>query len=120
MRETTDTTSRFADKSIPDGEHVFTVKNVKKKYGGANKDKPFYVWLVSFKGKEGEQVLMPNMMGPLLKAIGCTEIKPGHYDWDTDAVEGKTFKATVSREPDKKDPSKMRQQMANFEEELPF
>lgn len=126
MRETTDTSNKYGNgKEIEDGQFDFTVVSVKKKYGGKDKNSPFFVWTLTYgvNNEEVEQVLMPNMMGGLLKALSCTEIEPNKFDWDTDAQGGKQFTATVSHEPDKKDPSKIRQKMGDFkavEGSIPF
>lgn len=123
MRESIDTTDNYPDKDIPDGAYEFKVISVDKKYGGKNKDKPFYIWKLEYEGVKGEQVLMPNKMGDLLLALGCTQTKPGHFDWDTELVVNQIFSATVSHEADRKDPSKIRQQMSGFKkvkEEAPF
>lgn len=121
-REQTDTNDSYPDKDIPDGTYEFKVISCQKKFGGKNKDKAFFVWKLQYEDLKGEQVLMPNKMGGLLKVLGCTEDKPGHFDWDTDAVEGKEFKATVSHAPDAKDPTKIRQEMGDFKEAtgIPF
>ena len=123
MRETIDTNDSYPDKDIPDGTYEFKVLSCEKKFGGANKDKPFYVWKLEFEGVRGEQVLMRNNMGDLLRALGCKEVKSGQFDWDTDLVANQVFSATVTHEPDKKDPSKIRQQMSGFkkvESDVPF
>lgn len=124
-REITDTNSNFSAKEIPDGPHDFKVISVVKKFGGANKDKAFYVWALEYEGKSGEQALMPNMMGDLLRVLGCKEAEPNKFDWDTEDVVYSKFSAVVSHEPDKKDPSKIRQVMKEFkkvgaQEEIPF
>ena len=120
MQETIDTASRYNNSSdIPDGTYTFEVVTVRKKYKG---EIPFYIWTLEYdKDQEGDQVLLPSMMGDLLRVLGCKEISPKKYEWDPDNMEGKEFIATVSHEPDKKDPSKMRQQMTNFRAaDLPF
>lgn len=122
-REQTDTNDNYPDKDIPDGTYEFKVLSATKKYGGEKKDKPFYVWKLEYEGVKGEQVLMPNMMGELLRALGCEETKPGQFDWDTELVVNQVFSATVSHEADKKNPAKIRQQMKDFKkvkEEAPF
>ena len=114
--ESTDTNGMYPDKNISDGKHTFTIKKVVgKPLGGAYG----YVWTLEEEGKTYEQVLFGNMMGGLLKVLGCSETSPGKYEWDTDAVTGKTFSTKVSHSPDKKNPSKMRQQMTDFDE-IPF
>lgn len=121
MRETLDTNDSYPDRDIPDGKYEFKVISVQKKYGGAAKDKPFYVWNLEYEGVKGEQVLMPNTMGPLLKALGCEEAKPGVYEWDTELMVNQVFSATVSHKMDKK--GKLRQEMSGFEkvkEDAPF
>lgn len=122
-REITDTNDSYPDRDIPDGTYDFKVLRCEKKYGGAKKDKPFYVWTLEYEGVKGEQILMPNMMGDLLRALGCPESKPGVFDWDTELVVNQVFKATVSHAPDRKDPNKIRQQMSEFKavkEDIPF
>lgn len=114
--ETIDTSSAFPDKNISDGKHSFTVISViGKQLGGAYG----YVWKLEEDGKLYEQVMFGNEMGPLLKILGCTEIAPGKYEMETDAMVGKMFSATVSHVPDKKKPDVMRQKMTEFDE-LPF
>lgn len=109
MRETTDTNSNFDNKDLPDGTRTWEIVQVRKQKG-------FYVWLLECEaeGLEGEQVLFPNNMGPLLRLLGCTETSKGVFDWDMDMVEGQKFIATVSHAPDKKDPTKIRQNMTDF------
>lgn len=122
-QEQTDTNDNYPDKDIPDGSYDFKVLGVKKKYGGQNKDKPFYIWSLEYEGVKGEQVLMPSTMGGLLSALGCQESKPGVYEWDTELMVNQIFSATVTHVKDKKDPSKIRQQMTDFkkvQEEAPF
>lgn len=108
MRETTDTNRQFSEgfnRNIPDGEHLLTIKGVESKMKGTVK---FYIW----KFDMGDQILLPSMMGGLLKALGCTETLPGEYDWETEAQEGKQVLATVSHGLDKK--NVMRQHMGKF------
>jgi hypothetical protein len=112
MREQTDTNDNFPDRDIPDGTYTFKIESVAKRYGGANKDKPFYSWKLEYDGVKGEQVLMPKKMGGLLKVLGCTETTPGHFDWDTDLVQGQYFQATITHALDKK--GTMRQEMGLF------
>ena len=121
MRETTDTNDNYPDRDIPDGTYEFKVINVAKRYGGANKDKPFYSWKFEYEGIQGEQVLMPNHMGDLLRVLKCTEMEKGKFDWDTELVVNQFFEATVTHEADKQ--GKMRQRMSGFKavkEDVPF
>lgn len=118
MRETTDTNRQFSNsfsKEIPDGEHLLTIKGVERKTKG---EVVFYIW----KFDMGDQILLPSMMGGLLKVLGCIETEPGKYDWETDAQAGKQVWATVSHALDKKDV--MRQHMGKFKpvdaEGMPF
>lgn len=126
-RETTDTSANYGNKDIEDGNWDFTIVSCTKKYGGTNKDTPFYVWKLKYEKGDGEQILLPSMMGGLLRALGAKEELPNVFTWDTEDYNGKRFNATVSHEPDKKDPSKMRQKMGHFqlpmskaESEIPF
>lgn len=122
MREEIDTNDNYPDRDIPDGEYTFIIDKIVKRYGGKNKDVPFYSMKVKYEEIMGEQVLMPNKMRGLLKVLGCTETLPGKYDWDPDLMEGKMFNATIKHEVDKK--GTMRQQMVDFksakEADVPF
>jgi hypothetical protein len=114
-REITNTVNNFADYNIKDGQHTFKVLEVRSMQDGR-----FYIWKLEYGGDHGlvgEQLLMPNMMGDLLRVLACTEIEPNKFDWETGEQVDKTFSATVSHKPDKKDPTKMRQHMSGF---LPF
>jgi hypothetical protein len=110
--EMTDTANKYANKDLPDGTGLFRVNGVEKKYGKNGGE--FFIWKLQFKGGEGEQVLLPNMMSGLLKVLGCEEVEPNKFRWDTNEQDGKTFEATVSRKPDLKDPNKIRQHMGDF------
>lgn len=126
MMETVNTRGQF-DNSLPDGEREFRVERIARKEKGTV---VLYIWELSFDGagerEVGEQVLLPSMMGELLRVLGCEEVTPNKFNWDRDLMPGKVFIATVSREPDKKDPSKIRQQMKGFKksektgDEIPF
>lgn len=121
-REITDTTNKYANQEIPDGARIYKVLGVEKKFGKNGGE--FFIWKLAYDGGVGEQVLLPNMMGALLRAIGCTETEPNKFDWDTNDQDGKAFSATVSHKPDIKDPTKIRQHMSEFDvvksEEIPF
>lgn len=114
-RETTDTNSKFND-DIPEGVYDFEVVKVSRR---DIKGKVGYEWTLEYKKEgssyEGRQLLWPNQMGALLKILGCKEVSTGKYEWDTDLMQGKTFKAKVFRQPDKKDLSKVYQMMDSFE-----
>lgn len=113
MIEEIDTNSKFSNKDIPDGKNTFRVMSVKK-------NEKLYIFTLSYdNGKEGEQVFFSSTIAPLLKALGCKESKPGVYILDTDVILGTSFVATVSREADKKDPTKIYQRMKDFGE-VPF
>jgi len=125
MNETIDTRGQF-DTALPDGEREFRVEKIMRREKGPT---IMYIWQLSFEGEEeresGEQVLLLNMMGDLLRVLGCKETSPKKFDWDRDLLPGTFFIATVSHEPDKKDPTKIRQQMTGFkksekESETPF
>lgn len=110
MRETTDTSSRFLG-DLPDGPNIFKVVNIEKFYSPAE----FFVFHLNWSGGDGKQTFFANMMGPLLRTLGCEETSPNVFEWDTDVQFGKRFKATVSHAPDKKDATKIRQHMGAFE-----
>lgn len=125
MRETTDTTSQFND-DIPDGTYDFRIAKV---YGKDIKGKRGYEWSLDYTMDgnlcNGRVLTWPNQIGPLLAILGATELSKGKYEWEPDLMEGKTFKATIIHEPNKKDPSKIYQNMKDFKpseqtEETPF
>lgn len=97
-RESTDTNSQFND-DIPDGTHDFEIVKV---YAKDIKGKKGYEWTLEYDGGQGKVLTWPNQIGPLLKVLGCKENEPGKYDWDTELMEGKTFKATIVHEKAKK------------------
>ena len=117
MREITDTTNMG---DLEDGQDVFTINKIEKRYGA----KEFFFFGLIGKKSEGSQILFPNMMGPLLRALKCTETETNKFDWDPDEQVGKKFVATVSHATDKKDVTKIRQHMSDFkqvdENDIPF
>src|SRR5947207_7069356 len=114
MNETIDTRGQY-DTSLPDGEREFRVEKIRRLEKGPT---VMYVWELSFDGDTenefGEQVLLPSMMGDLLRVLGCTEVSSKKFEWDRDLLVGKYFIATVFHEPDKKKPEVIRQQMNGF------
>lgn len=122
-QEMTDTTSQFND-SIPDGVHDFEIMLVVRK---DIKGKKAYEWTLEYEDGEGKVLTWPNQVGPLLALLGAKEDpdKKGHYLWETEMMQGKTFKATISHDPDKKNPSKVYQNMKDFQtserpDDVPF
>ncbi len=107
---------------LPDGRNAFRVLSVDKKYGKNNSE--FFVWKLQHEKGEGEQLLMPNMMGGLLRVLKCIEAEPEVFNWDTFDQVNKTFLATVSHKPDAKNPNVIRQHMGDFADvdpnEVPF
>lgn len=91
MIDEIDTNNDFSDRIIPDGPHHFRVL-------GTRKVKSSYAWALSYEnGAEGEILLFPNMMGPLLQALGCKEgSEPGKYVLNTDITDGAQFDAVIS------------------------
>lgn len=127
VRETTDTNANYGNKEIGDGSWDFTLLGISKKFGGQNKDTPFYALKVKYAKGDGEQILLPSMMGGLLRVFGAKEVQPNIFEWDTEDYDGQSFNATVSHEADKKDPAKIRQKMGKFQppmakktEDIPF
>lgn len=119
-RESTDTNSDFANEPIEDGRKTFKVISVRKHMKG---DTKMYFWELEYEGNQGTQLLLPSMMGDLLRVLGCTETKKNEFDWETELMEGKSFEATVVHAVDKK--GVMRQNMSEFaaskkEDEVPF
>ena len=122
--EITDTNNQFND-SIPDGTYDFSVQRVVRK---EIKGKRAYEWTLDYDGGQGKVLTWPNQVGPLLALLGAKEDaeKKGHYLWETDMMTGKTFKATISHDPDKKDPNKVYQNMKEFKatekktDDIPF
>ena len=108
MIRTTDTNSKYNDRDLPNGERRFTVVQIVDGPKGSNK------WMLKYDGGEGAQLLWPEGEGPLLKVLECRESRPGVFEWDSDLMSGKSFIATVSEVPDKKDATVMRKKMAGF------
>lgn len=108
-RENTDTNSDFKNDPLPDGRRTFKVVSVRKHMKG---DTKMYFWELSHKDGEGTQLLLPSMMGGLLRVLGCTETRKNEFDWETELMEGKSFDATVSHGVDKN--GVMRQNMTDF------
>lgn len=122
-QESTDTASQFND-NIPDGPHEFEIVKVVRK---EIKGKKAYEWTLEYEDGEGKVLTWPNKAGPLLALLGAKEdpdIK-GRYLWETETMQGKTFKATISHDADKKNPAKIYQNMKDFQpsgktEDVPF
>lgn len=115
MYEEIDTANKY-DNSIQDGTYDFIVESVTKKVKNSVN---MYILKLTFKGESGEretgeQILFPSGMGPLLEVLGCKKTSGDKYGWDPDMMQGKAFMATVKTEPDKKDATKMRQNMKDF------
>lgn len=90
MIEEIDTNNDYSDKIIPDGNHTLKVL-------GFRKVKSSYAVALSYdNGEEGEILLFPNQMGPLLKVLGCAEgSKKGTYVLNTDIAIGESFSAVI-------------------------
>ncbi len=111
--EITDTKSKFVNQNLPEGRRRFVIMGQpEKKYG--KKGGEFFVWKLQYDGGVGEQILLPNMMGDLLRTLGCDEPEPDKFDWDTAEQEGKAFIATIKLVPDSKDPKIVRQHMSEY------
>lgn len=108
--EETDTTNTYEREPIPDGEHTFEIASVRR----IEKVPGLYEWQLETEGNSYQQNMFANEMGDLLRLLGCNEVSKNKFQWDTVMVEGRSFKATVSHVPDKKDPSIIRQKMTNF------
>ena len=122
-REITDTKGKYNNDPLPEGRRLFIVAGpVEKKYGKNGGE--YFVWKFQYPGGIGEQVMLPNMMAGLLRALRCEEPEANKFDWETTEQEGKEVVATVTFQPDKNDPSKMRQRMSDFahpdDNKLPF
>ena len=111
MQEEISTEGQYRDTDIPDGTYSFRIKTIRKIVKGTN---TFYAWDVEYEGVNGTQILLPSMMGDLLRVLGCKEASKNKFMWDKEMLTGQAFTATVTHEQDKKDPSKVRQQMRNF------
>ncbi len=111
-QEMTDTTSQYND-NIPDGTYDFEIiQVVRKEING----KKAYEWKLEYADGEGKVLTWPSQVGPLLAILGAKEdpAQKGHYLWETELMAGKTFKATISHDADKKNPSKVYQNMKDF------
>jgi hypothetical protein len=108
MQEEIDTTGEYPDNDIPDGTYSFRVKAIR------DVKKGIYAWDLEYEGIVGSQIIPVFMMGDLLRLLGCKEISKNKFLWDKEMLTGQTFTATVSHERDKKDATKVRQQMRDF------
>lgn len=123
-REITSTKGKYPNQNLPEGRHSFIVaKPVEKKFGKQGGE--YFIWTLQYEGGIGQQILLPNMMGQLLRVLECTETEPDTFDWDTADQEGKAFMATVKLAPDNKDPKTIRQHMGDYAKigkviEIPF
>lgn len=122
-QESTDTTSQYND-NIPDGTYDFEVVQVVRK---EIKGKKAYEWTLDHDGEKGKVLTWPSQVGPLLVLLGAKEDpeKKGHLLWETELMAGKTFQATITHDPDKKNPIKIYQNMKDFkkagnDESVPF
>jgi len=119
MMEEIDTTNKFANE-IPDGTYIFKITKIERFFSPAD----FWVFSLDYQGGSGQQTLFANMLGPLLRVLGCEEREPNKFLWDSDLQVNKYFKATVGHSPDRKNPTKIRQHMGGFEkvdeETIPF
>ena len=116
MIEETNTTNKF--EPLPDGPNIFQIVKIEKFFS------PAEFWAFTLKHSKGEanQTFFANMLGPVLRVLGCEEVSPNLFRWDADLQTNKYFKATVSHAADKK--GVLRQHMSNFEkvdaETIPF
>lgn len=120
--EITNTKSKYKKyPPIPEGRRRYiVVAPVRKLFGKGGNE--FFVWTLQYQTDNGEnalgeQAILPTMLAPLLRVLGCEEIEPEVFDWDTDNVEGCSFTATTSRNPDKKDPTVIRIHMSEYAKE---
>ena len=98
MREETDVSGSFHD-DIPDGTYDFEIKKVVRK---EVQGKKAYEWVLLYDGGEGKVLTWPNQIAELLPLLGAVKQPDGKYSWDTELVEGKTFRSTVSHPTTKK------------------
>ncbi len=103
---------------IPEGRRRYLVIAPVRKIAGKN-DSEFFIWTLQYQNElgetcMGEQMLMPSMMGALLRVLDCLETEPEVFDWDTDEMEGRAFIATATHAPDKKDASIIRVHMSDY------
>lgn len=104
-------TGRKAD-VLPEGTQQFMVCGEVKIKPISNGD--LYLVPLQFTGGMAEQAFFANNIGPLLRALGCTETSPDCFDWDTTELEGRTFTATITHKADKNDSTKIRSNMSDI------
>lgn len=103
MREETDVSGEFRD-DIPDGTYDFSVHRVVRK---ELQGKKAYEWSLDYTNANGAEctgkvLTWPNQIKDLLVILGAEKLPDGKYSWDTDLVEGRTFRATVTHPTTKK------------------
>lgn len=96
MMEDTDATNKF--EPLPDGTNVFQIMKIEKFYAPAE----FWAFQLKHAKGEGSQTFFANMLGPVLRVLGCEEYEPNKFRWDSELQTNKFFKATVSHALDKK------------------
>lgn len=97
-REETDVSGSFHD-DIPDGTYDFEIQKVVRKEVSGKKA---YEWFLEYNGTSGKVLTWPNQIADLLPLLGAEKLPDGKFSWDTDLVEGRTFKATVTHPTTKK------------------
>lgn len=126
MPEITDTNGKY--KITPEGKYKFTV-SIPPAKKLSKEGKPYYKFVFEYLNEEKtiethEQFFLPWMLGDLLRACQCKEIKPGVFSWDKEDVVGKTIDAEIIHEINKKDPTKTMVNMIKIKEsekeEIPF
>jgi hypothetical protein len=100
MKQTTDTNSNFL---VPESNYEAMINKIVRKeikefiiyewhFEALVNEKPFYFKIGMFS----------SQMADLLRALGCTEVSKGKFDWDDEEQIGKTISFTVAHVADKK------------------
>ena len=102
MRETTDTSQHF--ELQPEGQYTMTVNGRPEKRRTSGGKTTYRIW--KFKVITGGStkiisiLLFPWESEELLAALGAVEVDKHKWDWDDEAVDGKTIIANIRHVPD--------------------
>lgn len=107
MRERTETGFEL----FPECKGVtFTVTEAATK-GKTQKGKYYYLFRftanIDGRLRKYTEAMMVWMSGDILRALGCSEIEKGVFDWDKAEIVGRQLVADIVHEADFKDPAKM-------------
>lgn len=106
MRERTNT---GGFELFPVGRYKFTVSDIPEKIRGETGKIRFafrFTTVINGQIRDYKESFMAWLVGDLLRALGCEEVKKDAFDWDRAEVVGKEVWANIVHEPDSKKPDR--------------